>query len=204
MGADTVTTHPLDFWLEYGSPYTYLTVARIEDLARVSGVTVTWKPFLLYPILMDMGWKQEPFIQFPVKGRYMWRDLERRAKRHGLPYNRPSVFPPDPLLTARIGCLAAQEGWCPAFTRATFSAHWVDGRIIGTPENLDAVLAGLGKDPEQIKARAQTDENKLRLRQQTSEAADLGIFGSPSFVVNGELFWGDDRLEDALDCAREG
>lgn len=193
----------IQFWFEYGSTYTYLSVMRIAGLASARGVAVDWRPFLLMPILAAQGMNQGPFLPFPSKLRYMWRDLERRAQKHGLPYHRPSTYPPNTLLTARIGVLAASEGWCQAFTERTFELHWGKDQTIGTEGNLQAALTSLGKDVSDVVARAQTPENKEALRLQTERAQQLGVFGSPSFVVGEELFWGDDRLEEALDWAVE-
>lgn len=192
----------LDFWFEYGSTYSYLSVARIGPLAAAAGVEVRWRPFLLMPLLMEQGLPHGPFAPFANKSAYMWRDLERRAARHGIPYRKPSRYPPENvLLTARIGVLAAREGWCRAFTERTFALHWAEDRIIGTEDNLHAVLDGLGFAPGDVIARAQSAENKERLKQETEEARRLGLFGAPSFVAGGELFWGDDRLEEALEWA---
>ncbi len=200
-----MASHFLEFWFEYGSTYSYLSVMRMESVARVAGVEVEveWKPFLLMPIFKELGWRDSPFVQIPVKGEYMWRDLERRAQAHGLPYQRPSVFPPQTLLTARIGFLAFREGWGEDFTREVFRLHWTEDRIIGTPENLEPALHALGKEPEEVIAAAQAEEIKLGLRAQTEQAVAHGIFGAPSFVVgeSKELFWGDDRLEEALEWA---
>lgn len=154
--------------------------------------------------MKQMGWADTPFLQFPAKGDYMWRDLERRAGHHKLPYSRPSVYPPNTLLTARIGYLAFGEGWGQDFTREVFKRHWTEDKTIGTPDNLETVLEGLGKDPAQVTAAALSDQNKLALREQTDLAVRLGIFGSPSFVVGAgrELFWGDDRLEEAFEWVK--
>lgn len=192
---------PLEFWFEYGSLYTYLTVARVDTVARAAGVDVTWRPFLLMPILVERG--IQPI--HPIKFQYIWRDLERRARRHGIPYKKPSTYPPKPLLTARIGCLAQKEGWCAEFTKEAFRLHWTEDVMIGTDENIASSLQYVGKDADRVIAMAQTDENKLALRNQTEQAKSLGIFGSPSLVVGKELFWGDDRLEDAVEfCLSAG
>jgi 2-hydroxychromene-2-carboxylate isomerase len=113
----------IDFWFEYGSTYTYLTVARIHAAASRHGVEVRWRPFLLAPIMIEQGLTQGPFLPYPNKLRYMWRDLERRAASHGLPYRRPSHYPPNTLLTARVGMLAATQGWCREFTEHSFAMH---------------------------------------------------------------------------------
>jgi 2-hydroxychromene-2-carboxylate isomerase len=128
----------------------------------------------------------------------MWRDLERRASTHGVPYRQPSHYPPNTLLTARVGMLAATEGWCREFTERSFALHWTEDIAIGSDANLSATLAAFGRDAAEVLARAQGASNKELLRAATEEAKAIGIFGSPSFVTRVELFWGDDRLEDAL------
>jgi len=190
----------VEFWFEYGSTYTYLTVARIASVSAMRNVVVDWRPFLLMPIMIEQGMDRGPFLPYPNKLQYMWRDLERRALRYGVPYKRPSLYPPKTLATARIGFVGQNEGWCAAFTQETFRLHWTLDVIIGTDENIRRSLKFVGQDAERVLKLAELDENKNNLRRQTEKAKSLGIFGSPSFVVGNELFWGDDRLEDALDC----
>lgn len=191
----------LQFWIAYGSTYTYLSVARIGRLAAAQGVTVDWQPFLLMPILAEQGMNLGPFLPYPNKMEYMWQDIERRAERAGVPYSRPSTYPVNSLLTARVACIAAAEGWCQLFTEKVFALHWTENRLIGTDDNLDSALSSLGQDPATLKARAQTPEGKEALKQQTEVAKSLKIFGAPSFVAGGELFWGDDRLQEAIEWA---
>jgi 2-hydroxychromene-2-carboxylate isomerase len=188
----------LEFWFEYGSTYTYLTVARIGTVAAHAGVNVLWKPFLLAPLFAKAGLPQGPFLTFPAKMKYMWRDIERRAKQHRLPYRKPSVYPPNTLLTARLGLVAASEGWCADFTQAVFNRHWREDVPIGTPENFRQSIEALGRDPDHVIGQAELPANKTALRLQTEEAERRGVFGSPSFFVGDELFWGDDRLEEAI------
>ena len=192
----------LDFWFEFASTYSYPAAARIEDVARRAGVRVAWRPFLLGPIFGSQGWKDSPFNIYPVKGRYMWRDLERICARLELPFRHPTQFPRSGLLAARVACLGAGEQWLPAFVRGIYRANFAEDRDIAQPETVAAVLSALGQPAADILARAQTTENKDRLRAQTDEAIGLGIFGAPSFVVGGELFWGNDRLEDAIAWCR--
>lgn len=186
---------------EYGSTCTYLSVARIGRLAPAQGVTVDWQPFFLMPILAEQGMNLGPFLPCPNKMEYMWRDIERRAKRAGLACTRPSTSPVNSLLTARVACIAAAEGWCRPFTEKVFALHWTENRLIGTDDNLESALASLGQEPATLKARARTPEGKEALKQQTEVAKSLRIFGAPSFVAGGELFWGDDRLEQAIEWA---
>jgi 2-hydroxychromene-2-carboxylate isomerase len=188
----------LDFWFEFGSTYSYPAAARIEEVARRAGVRVAWRTFLLGPIFGSQGWNDSPFNIYPVKGRYMWRDLERICARLELPFNRPSQFPRNGLLAARVACLSAAEPWLPAFVRGVYRANFAEDRDIAAPETVSDVLAGLGVPAADVLARAQSPESKDRLRAQTEEAVRLGIFGAPTFIVGEELFWGNDRLEDAI------
>jgi 2-hydroxychromene-2-carboxylate isomerase len=210
MQVNSIVSHPkeitmrtLDFWFEYGSTYTYLTVARIRTLAQSHSVSVSYRPFLLLPLLVEQGMNQGPFLPYPRKIDYMWRDLARRAAEHGIPYAKPSLYPPhDVLTTARLGVLGAREGWCEQFTEKVFNLHWTENCIIGTEENIRAALEHIALDPASTIERARRPENKEALKSQTEEAMRLGLFGSPSFLVAGELFWGDDRLEQAIEWAK--
>jgi 2-hydroxychromene-2-carboxylate isomerase len=195
-----MNTTALEFWFEFGSTYSYLSAARIEAVAAAVGVPVLWEPFLLGPIFADQGWDDSPFNIYPPKGRYMWRDLERLCAKYRIPFARPSRFPRNGLLAARIACLAkaTSEPWLPEFARAVFRANFTEDRDIGDTATIRSILDSLGLPSAQLVEQAQVPENKLRLRQQTRRAKELGIFGAPSFVVGEELFWGNDRLEDAL------
>jgi 2-hydroxychromene-2-carboxylate isomerase len=193
---------PIDFWIEYGRTYTYLSVARIGMLAAASNIEVRWQPFFVMPIMAELGLTQGPFLPFPSKTAYMWRDIERRALRHKVPYEKPSIYPINSLLTARIACIAADEGWCKSFTEGVFRLHWTKNVLIGSDENLQTVLNSLGQSPSMLMKRAQTQVVKDKLKLQTERVKSLGIFGAPSFSVGAELFWGDDRLEEAIEWAR--
>jgi 2-hydroxychromene-2-carboxylate isomerase len=188
----------LEFWFEFASTYSYPAALRIEETAAVVGVTITWKPLLLGPIFQRQGWNDSPFNIYPVKGRYMWRDLERQCAKYGLPFRRPSQFPRNGLLAARVACAAADEPWCPAFVRAVYRANFAEDRDIADRDTIAAILAALDQDASTCLAAAETPENKTRLRALQDEGAAHGIFGAPSFVAGGELFWGNDRLMDAL------
>jgi 2-hydroxychromene-2-carboxylate isomerase len=189
----------LDFYYEFASTYSYLSVGRIEALAREASVDVCWKPFLLGPIFRAQGLESSPFNVFPVKGRYMWRDMERQAAALALPpLVRPDVFPQNGLFAARVA-IALPDEVRPPFTRAVFHAQFAEGRDISEEALIAAILRDLGRDAEADRAAALSDANKARLRERTDEAAQRGVFGAPSFVTrDGELFWGNDRLEAAL------
>ena len=189
----------IDFWFEFASTYSYPAAMRIGALAADAGVTVRWRPFLLGPIFKARGWDTSPFNLYPDKGRYMWRDLERLCAELGLPFRRPEPFPQSSLLAARVALVGLDDGWGEEFSRCVFHAEFGEGRRIDEHAVIADVLSGRGAAPEQVFARAQSDDIKARLRRQTEEAQRLGMFGAPSFVTaDGELFWGNDRLEQAL------
>jgi len=188
----------VEFWYEFASTYSWLSVMRVEPLAEAAGVQLEWKPFLLGPVFMALGWNDSPFNIYPPKGRYMWRDLERLAAKYGQPFRRPSGFPRNSLLAARVALVGVEEGWVARFSRAVMTANFAEDRDIGQREVIADILAGMGLEVDAVIERAQSDANKLALRCQTERAAELGLFGAPSFRVGDELFWGNDRLEDAL------
>jgi len=189
----------LDFFFEFASTYSYAAAMRIGPLAEAAGVAVRWRPFLLGPIFGAQGWTDSPFNLHPAKGRYMWRDLERICGRLGLPFRRPDPFPQPSLLAARVAHVGLDAGWGEGFCRAVFAAEFVDGRQIGDEAVMHALLGGLGVAPAAALARARSDEIKDRLRATTAEAERRGVFGAPSFVTpDGELFWGHDRMVEAL------
>ena len=192
----------LELWFEFASTYSYPAVARIRDVARVAGVEVSWQPFLLGPLFADQGLTDSPFNVYPTKGRYMWRDMERRCEGYGLPFRRPAAFPRNGLLAARIACAGLGASWLPDFVLAVYTANFAQDEDIASPELLVGILDALGIAGEDLLRQATTPANKQRLRDQTERARELGIFGAPTFVVDGELFWGHDRLGDAVAWAR--
>jgi 2-hydroxychromene-2-carboxylate isomerase len=193
----------VDFWFEFGSTYSYPAAMRIGALAAERGVSVSWRAFLLGPIFREQGWNDSPFNLYPSKGRYMWRDLERICEAQGIPLRRPSAFPRNGLVAARVACCFAEAPWLPGFVRAVYRANFEQDLDISTLATVGRCLAASGEDPAAILEEAQRPESKARLRAQTEEAAGHGIFGAPSFRVGSELFWGNDRLEDALGWSGE-
>jgi 2-hydroxychromene-2-carboxylate isomerase len=195
----------LDFWFDFASTYSYPAAMRIGSLAAAAGVTVRFRPFLLGPIFKAQGWATSPFNVYPAKGCNMWRDLERLCADLSLPFRRPDPFPQPSLLPARVTLVAVSGGWADDFCRAVFRAEFAQGRRIDEAATIADILTSLTHDAKQVLAAAQSDEIKTRLRRQVEEAERLGIFGAPSFVTSdGELFWGNDRLERALVWAKQG
>jgi len=194
-----MTAPRLTFWYEFASTYSYLTAMRVEAEADAAGVQVDWQPFLLGPIFKSQGWPTSPFNIYPAKGRYMVRDVGRIAASRGLKFQMPELFPAISLKAARLALIGIEEGWVAAFTRAVFEAEFAHGRDIASDDVLARLLVKLGLDAPALLARSNAPETKERLRAVTAEAEALGIFGAPTFVApDGELFWGDDRLESAL------
>ena len=188
----------LDFFLFLGSTYTYLSVNRAEDAARRQGVALRWRPFSVRTIMFEQN--NRPFVGKPVKLAYMWRDVERRATRHGIPFAGIPNYPNDAEeLADRVATVAASEGWCPAFARASYAAWFLEDKDPGRTEVLVPILERLGKDAQDVIARANGDEVRARYAAETEAARAMGIFGSPTFACGTEIFWGDDRLEDALE-----
>jgi 2-hydroxychromene-2-carboxylate isomerase len=191
----------VEFWYEFASTYSYPAAMRIEALAAAYGVGLIWRPFLLGPIFAARGMADSPFNIHAAKGRYMWRDLERICARHGLPLRRPEIFPQNGLVASRVA-LALDPARLPAFSRAVYSAEFGAGASIAEGSNIAAILETMDLDADQILRRAATAPIKEKLRSETARAENLGIFGAPNLVTaDGEIFWGNDRLEDGLDRA---
>jgi 2-hydroxychromene-2-carboxylate isomerase len=188
----------LEIWFEFASTYSYLSISRIESLLKKAEMEYVWRPFLLGPILQDRGMETSPFVLDQLRGAYMWRDMERRAKQYNLEFTRPTVFPMNGLRAARIMTAALNEPWCGNFARSVFEAQFAHGVDISNEDILRAALKECGVDPVHWLNLAQQVETKDKLRSFTDQARNIGIFGAPSFMVGGELFWGDDRLEDAI------
>lgn len=193
----------LDFWYDFASTYSYLAAMRAEALAKAAGVTLRWRPFLLGPIFKSHGLETSPFNKYPVKGRYSWRDMERLAARQGLPeFLLPVPFPANPLLAARAALVLA-DAERPEFSRAVYRAEFAEGRDIADRAVIGEVLAALGHDADAVLTKSGDPAIKDKLRAETEEAAKQGIFGAPNFVAeDGELFWGNDRLEQAIEWVR--
>ncbi len=193
----------LTFWFDFASTYSWLAAMRIDALAEGAGVRVIWKPFLLGPIFKAQGWDTSPFNIYPAKGRYMWCDLERLATAEGLTLKRPERFPQFALTATRVAVAAEGESWLPDFCRALFTREFGEGGDISSDDAVIAALVSLGEQPAPWLDRTRDPLIKQALRERGEEALSLGLFGAPSFVTgDGELFWGNDRLEAALAWAR--
>lgn len=188
----------MDLFFFVGSLYSYFGVMRAGDAARRAGVALRWRPFNLRAIMVEQN--NIPRNN-PVKLKYVWRDIERRAARHGLPFRPGLPYPVDPDLRAnRVAVVAAEEGWCEAYAKAAYRAWFADHVAPGEPL---ALLRELGKDAGKVLARADSEETRRRLDAETDAARALGIFGAPTFAVGAEIFWGDDRMDEAIEWTRK-
>lgn len=193
----------IDFWFYIGSTYTYLSVMRLREVERTQGVVFNWRPFNVREIMVEQN--NRPFVGKPVKTAYMWRDIERRAAMYGMPIQVPAPYPlKEPELVNRVATLAAKEGWCSDYVIATYRRWFQGGLEPGTEPSLSDSLSEVGQDIQRVIAEARSDEIGAALLAATTEARLLGIFGSPTFTVGSEIFWGDDRLDDALKWCRAG
>jgi 2-hydroxychromene-2-carboxylate isomerase len=192
---------PIEFWFEFASNYSYLSVMRIEQEAASRGVTIEWRPFLLGPIFKSFGWSTSPFVVQTWKTDYVWRDMERECRKYGLAWKRPSAFPRATLLPARVAIIGAEQPWMGEYCRRVMQLNFAADQDIDSVACMSEVLEQLGLGAQEIIDQAQHETNKLRLRHQTDLAKAKGVFGAPTFFVGGEMFWGNDRLDDALACA---
>ncbi len=193
----------IDFWFTMGSTYTYLSAMRLPDVARAAGVSFRWRPFHLAVLLKETN--HIPFADKPAKSAHMWRDIERRAAMHGIPARLPAPYPLANTERANlVAIVGMREGWGVDYVRAAYRRWFQQGEENGSDANLAASLSEVGQEPARVLTLAAGEAARTELAAETDAARAAGLFGAPSFTVGGELFWGDDRLEDALDWLREG
>jgi 2-hydroxychromene-2-carboxylate isomerase len=190
---------------DFASTYSYPAAMRIAPLAQQEGVMLRFRPFLLGPLFKAQGWPTSPFNLYPAKGRHMWRDLERICFDLDLLFRRPEPFPQNSLLAARVALIGLSGSWGEEFCRSVFRAEFAECRQIDDPTVIGDILSQLHIESALVLEAARAETNKVALRTQTGEAEQLGIFGAPSFTTaDGELFWGNDRLERAIAWAKNG
>jgi len=192
----------IEFWFSIGSTYTYLSVIRLKEVEEKFGVKFSWQPFSVRKIMLEMD-----NVPFPptkqVKADYMWRDIERRAYSYGFEAKVPAPYPLKKFDFANsVAVLGVQEGWCADYVSATYRRWFVDGLEPGSEPNVSESLREIGLKPGNVLKLAADDKIQKAYLKQTEQAQSKNIFGSPSFIVDDELFWGDDRLEDAVNWAQ--
>lgn len=190
---------PIEFWFDFASPYARISAARIERLALGQPLALVWRPFLIGPLLAKRPGQASPFQNAPpAQARYRRRDVERLCRDEGLPLTWPSIYPRGSLLASRVAIIGTGQGWCPAFARAVFEANFAEDRDISAEPVVTEILTRLGLPAGALIAEAGSEAVKQRLKDAVAEAEQRGLFGTPSFLVGDELFWGNDRLEQAI------
>jgi len=186
-------------WFDFASNYSYLSIMR---LAQQDEVAVRWKPFLLGPIFKEQGWDNSPFVLQKNKGDYVWQDMPRQCAKYGLPWRQPTAFPRRSMLAARVALLGEAQPWMAGFCTRTMLANFAHDQDIGSEACIATILGELGLDAAAVLEAALSPDNKARLHARTDEAKALRIFGAPTFFVGPDMYWGNDRLDDALAQAR--
>ncbi|MBV8658880.1 MAG: 2-hydroxychromene-2-carboxylate isomerase [Burkholderiales bacterium] len=188
----------IEFWFDLSSNYSYLSVMRIEAAAAAHGKRVIWRPFLLGPVFKALGWADAPFILQKEKGEYVWHDMVRLCRKYGLPWVKPSSFPRRALLPTRVALIGCDREWGPAFCKQIMQLNFAEDRDVDSVDVVEDVLNELGLPALDLIGAAESHQNKLLLRERTELARRKAIFGAPTFFVGSEMFWGNDRLDDAL------
>lgn len=187
---------PIDFYFDFSSPYGYIASHLIDDLAAKHKRAVNWRPFLLGAVFKIAG--TGPLVDYPLKGDYALRDFKRSARLHQIPFQMPENFPLNGLLASRAfyWLAGSKPDLAKPFAKAVYAAYFVDGRDITDVAVIEDVAEKLGIDRAALKAGMEAQSTKDRLRAATTEAVEgRGVFGSPFVIVDGEPFWGSDRLD---------
>ena len=189
----------IDFWFSIGSTYTYLSVKRALEIEKKENIKFEWHPFSVRKIMMDMD--NIPFTppSKKIKSDYMWRDIERRSKFYGFKIKVPAPYPLSQFdLANQIAILGMKEGWGIDYVILTYERWFEEGKEPATEPNLSEILNILNIDVEETINNSNQDKIKSLYEKSTDEAYKKGVFGSPTFIYNDEVFWGDDRLEDCI------
>ena len=194
----------LTAWFSIGSTYTFLTALRIKSKIKEENLKIE-----IYPISIRYIMKNQNNIPFPPekksKVEYMWRDIQRRAELYGIP--KPSFPVSYPLknfdMANKVGIVANNEGWYLDYFEETYRQWFLEGKDAGSEENIKSTLKNLGKNISQVVRNANKESIETTYLTNTKKAMEMGVFGAPSFSVNNDIFWGDDRLEDAITFLRK-
>jgi 2-hydroxychromene-2-carboxylate isomerase len=185
----------VEFYFDLGSPATYLAYTQLPSICAENDSELIYIPMLLGGVFKATGNASPAMI--PAKGRYMFEDLDRYAKRYGVPLKFNPHFPINTLMLMRAvtGMQLRHPQRFPAFIDCLFEALWVDGRSLDEPATVAAVLTEHGFDPDAVLALTNDDAVKAALKDNTEAAIKRGVFGAPSMFVAGQLFFGQDRLD---------
>ena len=192
----------IEFWFSIGSTYSYLALYRLSALEEQYAVRFVMKPFNIRQLMQEQS--GNPFLNNEKKMSYMWRDVERRARKYGIEAKFPVQYPIEEfVLTNQMAALAAREGWCRDFALRVYHHWFANGVVGGSRENIERSLVDVGQDPGRVFQMAASEPIAKTLEVETDKARSLGFFGTPNFVVGSEVFWGDDRAEDAIEYAMQ-
>ena len=193
----------IDFYFSIGSTYTYLSVTRILDVEKKHQVKFNWLPFSVRSIMKEMN--NIPFPKEKMnKVNYMWRDIERRAESYGFFAKTPVPYPLTEFdLANKLALLGLKEGWGVDYIRLTYKRWFQEGKEPATEPNISEIFKELKIDKEKAIKDVNSSEIEKQYLKNTESARENKVFGSPSFIVNSEIFWGDDRMEDAIKWSKK-
>ena len=189
----------IEFWYSIGSTYTYLSTQRLEEIETENEVVFEWCPFSVRSRMIEM--ENVPFMAEKKRDKidYMWRDVQRRANFYGFDAKVPAPYPLKEFdLANKVAILGKDQGWIKEYTILTYKKWFLEHLEPGSEPNLSSTLKEIGLDSDNVIKQAQTDEIEQKYLKNTEMAKNKGIFGSPTFIVENEVFWGDDRCEDAI------
>ncbi len=189
----------IDFWFSIGSTYTYLSVTRVDSISKSENVIFNWIPFSVRKIMMEMD--NIPFTppSKKIKSDYMWRDIERRAQFYGLSPKLPAPYPLTQFdLANKIAILGMNEGWGINYVKNTYQRWFEEGKEPATEPNLSEIMEDMNLNKDEVLKKVDSTEIEAIYQENTNKAFQSGVFGSPTFIYKGEVFWGDDRLEDCI------
>ena len=189
----------IEFWYSIGSTYTYLSTQRLGQIESQNEVKFEWMPFSVRSRMIEM--ENVPFIAEKKRDKidYMWRDVQRRANFYGFDAKIPAPYPLKEFdLANKVAIMGKDQGWIKEYTVLTYKKWFLEHLEPGSEPNLSSTLEEIGLDAKNIIKQAQADDIEQKYLKNTEMAKNKGIFGSPTFIVANEVFWGDDRCEDAI------
>lgn len=191
-----------EFWFDFGSPAAYLAYTQIPSIEAETDAKAVYRPMLLGGVFQATGNHSPATI--PAKGKYIFNDFDRYAKRYGVPFNNNPYFPINTLLLMRgaTGMLQQQPEQFLAYCSAVFQAIWIDELNMNDTATVGAALQKAGFDPQKLMALANYQVTKDALKASTTEAVSRGVFGAPTFFVGDQMYWGQDRLDFVKEALR--
>jgi 2-hydroxychromene-2-carboxylate isomerase len=195
---------PVDFYFDFSSPYGYIATQVVESIERRMGRPMAWRPMLLGAVFKING--QQPLVNVPMKADYAKRDFDRTARLHGVAFRYPAKFPINTVSPVRAFYWAQDRdpAKARAFAKSLYAAYFVDGQDISAPDKVVEVARSVGLDADALASALEDPALKERAKREVDAAIAAGVFGSPYFVVDGEPFWGVDRLPMLEEWVRRG